>query len=123
MGSSANSLFLLPSLLACISPQILSGNMTLKVIIALSLVLVGLTEANPVSDEVTDVEPEDISDTIINGPESDETTEDDDDEEDVGTDYILERRKRSPRRKSNDRFGRSPRRKSNNRFGRSPKRI
>jgi len=82
--------------------------MTLKVIVALLVVLVGIVEANPVNKEVTDVEPEDLSDNIINGPESEETTEDDDEEEEVGTDYAdysLERRKRSPRRKGN-RFGR-----------------
>merc|ERR1712243_341840 len=109
MGGSVNFPFLLRSLRVYIVPLILSGRMTLKLIIALTMVLIGHVEANPVSKEVTDVEPEDISNTIINGPESDETTEDDDDEEEVGTDYILERRKRSPRRNAN-RFGRSPKR-------------
>merc|ERR1712002_79959 len=52
MGSSIKSPFLLPSVLVCIVHHTLSERMTLKVIVVLCLVLVGLIEANPVSIEV-----------------------------------------------------------------------
>merc|ERR1712243_69067 len=63
MGSSVYSPFLLPSLLVYIVPLILSGRMTQKVIVIISLVLVGLIEANPVSMEVTKLPDGDLGET------------------------------------------------------------
>jgi len=98
MGSSVYSSFLLPS--------VLSGRMTLKVIVILCLALVVFIEANPVSMEV----PEDdgwtddnldgrntdiLSDAIDNNSnESEDTTEDSQKVEVM--DPRSERRKRNP---------------------------
>merc|ERR1712002_928182 len=97
MGSSFYSPFLLISLV--------SGIMAHKVMIILCFVLVGLIEANPVSNEVT--EPMDVStadegvqmgtemgnndDTVNKSNESEDTTDDSQQEEDMGL-----RIKRSP---------------------------
>merc|ERR1712243_204571 len=99
MGSSFYSPFLLPSLL--------SGMMSLKVIVVLCLVLVGLLEANPVGKE--DAKEHDNS--LIGDPMSEDTTgsgeevEDmnqagesgEEEEEDPGCDgnECLERKKRA----------------------------
>merc|ERR1712054_455238 len=89
--------FLLPSVLVYIVHHTLSGRMTLKVIVILCLVLVGLIEANPVSMEVTELpdgEPDETSD--IGFTNNEDTTEDSDYEVDGGMDNALQRNKRSP---------------------------
>merc|ERR1712236_24570 len=102
MGSSIKSPFLLPSVLISIVNQTLSGRMTLKVIVVLCLVLVGLIEANPVSMEATeapDAELDKTDDTEIttDGYEYEYTTEDGYNWYDH-YDYDIERKKRSPKK-------------------------
>merc|ERR1712215_175445 len=102
MGSSIKSPFLLPSVLVYIVHKTLSGRMTLKVIVILCLVLVGLMEANPVSMEATeapDAELYKTDDTEIttDGYEYEYTTEDSYNWYNWN-DYDIERKKRSPKK-------------------------